>query len=556
MEQSKKKNKTVFLIAGIHFLLSVVYRMYFYQYLEDDSGIFTSAVTDSQTFYSDMAERIVSTLISGAFGFLLIFVIWYVILQACREIKAVVAGIVLFSCMVAVLAFPACFDIETDTYILYHEAVRDILDYWQSMYTTCIYNACLLVFPDPVIIPVIQLSGFLGTLYYITRRTYKIFDSKLAWMFWLIVLSPECFEIALSPYRGCINTIMCMLFFSIIFMDVAENRKRADWQILLMSLGVAFLTVFRSEQILFPIIWSGILYFVYFYKNRRWIRYVFFTIIFCLLLAFPQKLGDRKYYGKEYTVINKMETLAGMFREDELNISYEGAAEDIQKINALVPIEKLCASGLMGYRGHLFANRNDFNDFSQKAKRQEQFLKAADHLILKNIGIFLKVRWNIFLGANNVPVQMGSDFTEEVSAMYDAYAMRVYFGAVEVYKDSWVLRLLYQNPQNGISDRMIGFWEKLMTWFGEKTLFLAVRCVVFILFSIMVCRLYGHKDVAGEVKKIMVVILLMLYAQIAAIFLLSPDDRNTYYYTVFYILLVGDMILGLYDKKVRIENKY
>ncbi len=62
------------------------------------------------------------------------------------------------------LMYPDMFAIEKDTYIIFSHAIREIPYYWHQVLTGYFLGGCLVLFPHPIIIPLLQTAGFLGVV--------------------------------------------------------------------------------------------------------------------------------------------------------------------------------------------------------------------------------------------------------------------------------------------------------------------------------------------------------------------------------------------------------
>lgn len=553
MQSDKKLNKKDWILIGVlsfvHLMITGIYRLFFYKVSTENAELFVYPIAKNEII-SERAERIMHMTISGIIGTILILVIWYIIIWAFKEKRKGVFVIIICSIVLGIMSYPYCYGFETDTFEIYYMAVREVPEYWQSVYSTCIYNACMLVVPQPVTMPILQLSAFLGVLYYLSLRLKHMFSKWTMFLPWMILLIPGGIQIATNPYRNCINAIMCMAFFGVLFCDAVEKHQRTTKELLIMCMSSSFLTVFRSEQVLMMFVFLLALYYVYECPWKKTVFYFGVMIAACVVMMLPQKLGEMKYYGKDYSMINNMETLSSVLNEKTVNLSYDGAKEDIEAIEVIVPVDTIKKCGLIGYRGHVYAKNHVINQSFATEEQQSAYIKASNNILLHNPVLFLKARIRMLFEAcaleSNRTVIMTSDSNE----MLDAYWGSVWLGYSEMYKDTVGKNVIYNNNKVAICNRIMGQCEKFGAWLGRKGMILSMRLIVFVLFLVVIFKSYKEKLVGKEIV-FWAGTVLLLYAQLFGIFMLCPEGRTAYYYPLFYVMLIGNIILLLNYTKVK-----
>lgn len=561
---NKKNGKAVPLaVATVHILMAVIYRLFFYECSEEYKEWFIYGKQAFPSLISDRTERIICTLLSFAIGVLLIFVIWRILCRAWHEKRKAVFIIIGISVIAACIVYPQCFfNYESDDVLLYYMAVRDVLDYWNGCYVTCIYNACLMVFPSPFIFPILQCSALLGTIYYISLRFRRLYSVKVSLLPWALLLFPEMQRIAFDPYRNCINTVMCLALFAIVFCDAVEGKKRMGREIVLFCICIGFLTVFRSEQILHMFLLLLAIRFVYQCSIKKSFCFLGIMVVSCLVFMLPQKLGEQKYYGKDYSMINSMNTLSVILSDESADLSYEGVDEDLAAIEAIVPIDKIKSYGLAGYRGHVFAKNRSVNQSFALKEKQEAFIRGGNSLIFHNLDIYFKARMKTFMDAcgresslvkEEEQKEIGEEELEtiqEIVNMQQAYMDAVNFGISEVQKDTIFAGFFFQEDKLQAALQVVLLFYKELNWLGQNGVILAVRGIVFLIFPIII--LYSLKEGILERKRAIFWFgtTCLLYGQIAGIFLMCPEGRPIYYYPVFFTMLLGNAVLFLnYNQK-------
>ncbi|MBE5871811.1 MAG: hypothetical protein E7294_11210 [Lachnospiraceae bacterium] len=543
-EETQGFYKKVLSLTGIHFIAGMAYRRYLYHYDEEATQYYNLPRRVRETFLSGY-EKQISMCISSLIGIVLIFAIWYILIKAVKEKRKGVFVILLISILSGALLYPNCFGIETDTFEMYGMAVRDIPHYWHSVYSTCIYNAGLLVYPQPVILPILQISALLGTLYYLALRLKKLFGKYAFFLPWVLLLFPGMLQIAVSTYRNCINTIMCMAFFSLVFCDAVEKKKRTGPELAILCACAAFLTVYRSEQIFLLLIFAAALWFVYEARGKKIGMYALIMLLACVIFILPQKQGEKVYYGKDYSIINQLDTLSMLFREKDLDLNYDKAKEDLQALEAIVPVEKIKNSGLSGYRGHVYTQNGSINQSFADKESQTAFIKASRSIILHNIPLYLKARIQTFFTACGLQSEREINMTDEINAVYDSYGVSVTLAQKQMYEDTWLRDLLWTNEKTDTVGKVMDLYESLQDWIERNGILLTLRAIVFLVFAVIVYTLCKER-IFGKEKGFWLAALLFFYAQLAGIFLMCPEGRKVYYYPLFFTMLIGNVVLILY----------
>ena len=68
------------------------------------------------------------------------------------------------------------------------------------------------------------------------------------------------------------------------------------------------------------------------------------------MVSLPQRIGDAKYYGKDYSIINSFEVLKYIFNSDNPVLDYDGAEDDMDAIGKFASIDSIKELGTDGYR--------------------------------------------------------------------------------------------------------------------------------------------------------------------------------------------------------------
>lgn len=494
--------------------------------------------------WSAGCEKAAHILLAGGFGFCLICILWYVLFLLVKKKKALPFLLIGAAFIISVMAFPSSFSYEPDNMLVYSYAVRDMPDYWQSIYLGCFYKACLFVFPHPLMISFIQLSALFGAIYYISVRTEKIFGRKAAWVPYLLILFPEFLELGFSPYRNCIYTVMCLWFYAFLFFDCIEKKVRTAKALVLLSLAGGLLTVFRSEGVIVFGILAAAFLFVYRMSSGKLCKYLALCIIICLLLMLPQKFGEKKYYGQDYSMINSMNMLKTILSDKNVNLEFDTAEEDLVAIHKIVPLDELPVYGIHAYRADNFVRKGTINQSFASKEESQAFMRSVRNLILHNPMLFLKDRLVMFCEANGITAVRKDPYpTENWNQMFAVLAGEWNYSYAEIIGDSFP-QLIFANQQKvNIGDVFTDLQVDYYNLACKSNVVFISRILVFLLFPLLV--IYDIKLSAKKERTFLAASAVLLFMQLAAVILLCPEGRNVYYFPSYFVMLLGCFLLSL-----------
>ncbi len=536
----KKMNRKC-LVPVIHMIIASLYMALGFQH---DPLPFGKMMPAYDVHWSEGCEKLAHMLIAGILGFCLICIVWYVLFLLIKKKNALPFVLVGIAFIISIMAFPSSFSYEPDNMLVYSYAVRDMPDYWQSIYLGCLYKACLFVFPHPLMISFLQLSSLFGVLYYISVRTEKLFGKKAAWAPYVLILFPEFLELGFSPYRNCIYTIMCLWFYGFLFFDCMEMRKRSAKELILLSLAGGLLTVFRSEGIIVFGILLGSFMFIYRMSLKELCKYLALCVMICLLLMLPQKLGEKKYYGQDYSMINSMNMLKTILSDKNVNLEYDTVEDDLLAIHKIVPLDELPTYGIHAYRADNFVRKGTINQSFASKEESQAFMRSVKNLILHNPMLFLKDRLVMFCEANGITAVREDPYpTENWNQMFAVLAGEWNYSYGEILRDSfpWVI---FNNQQKvSFADALRDFQDGYYKLICKSNLVFISRILVFVLFPLLV--LYDMKLCAKKERTFFAAGTVLLLAQLAAVILLCPEGRNVYYFPSYFVMLLGCFLLSM-----------
>ncbi len=385
-----RKNIIRFWLPLVHFIASFFFEESLISFNLDRNIVAAVAEADVMSLN---AERVLGYIIAKFFAGIMIYLLWtliYYVVDHFLKVRSIRMFCLIFVVGIAVLAFcwPDSFTRSSDNLITYSYALRFFPEYWHSAYTSLVYLACMMVFPSPFSINVMQWLMFVFCIAYVYTRLKN--NEKLGqdakWIVFLIFLIPDTFILMSDSYRTELYALVCMYFVSLIVLDMIEGKKRNILDRMWLLPLAAFISVWRTEGLILGFLgFMAILFYNSKLNKRRIVLYIAGFFVAFILISLPQKLGDKKYYGSDYTIINSFATLRNIFNREDSNLSYDGADEDMAAIEAVVPIDAIRLWGMEGYRKYNSMNGHpDMNQSVADAEAGKAYVKAFYRLVLHN----------------------------------------------------------------------------------------------------------------------------------------------------------------------------
>ncbi|MCM1193276.1 MAG: hypothetical protein NC123_02845 [Butyrivibrio sp.] len=556
-------DKKKYLLPAIHFLLSFLYERCIFRF---DSGRDIVLPIPRNNIISDTAERVLAYAISKLFAAVLIFFLWYLlfwIVENWKKKRNIRFFTVLFavSLVIALLIWPLTFYASVDNYITYSFARRFWPEYWHGAYTGFLYAALLMVVPNPVFIAVFQLLFGFFVLGYLYNRIVDspVLRGKGKYCVFLVFLIPRTYALFTDPYRTEPYALLCMFAVSMTAMDVVDRRKRGKFSLVCNILLCGFISVWRTEGIILGFLLFLVqLLFVYRYKPRK-----AFVSFLCLLLAFgafllPQKLGDIKYYGKDYYFINSFNTLKNIFNHPDADLFYEKAQDDYEALEAVVPVELIRNYGMDGYRRYNYANgRNDINQSLADDATASAYMRAYYRIVAHNLKIYAKTQISILLTAITViPSRLNIPSTEPPVHDLPSWTLQSW----SIGEQDYFSTLSFMTPLVNLESRQrfsasaweaIGSFEDILQeiHFYSTVLILIPLFDIFLFFREGIRFLKRKKNLFGLAG-----IAFLLLGQAAAIVLVMPATMIVYLHAYYYCSLILCLIYANYLRCRKIQE--
>lgn len=559
-----KKKRIRAIMPLLHIALALIYEFVFFK---KGPYPYEPLKEVRRALLSPEGERLVFFLLSKTAGCILILLIWHVLTEIYKNKRKSTAVILLAAAVFALFIYPYNYLLEDDNLTLYMASIHYYPDYWQSYLTGIVYNACLMVFPHSAAIPVLQNCFFVGGLLFLSRKSGMRWGKRAAFLPWLLLLLPETYEIGLNPYRNAFYTIFCIWFLSFLFFDLLQDQKPV-WQKKAAVLAcAACLVVMRSEGLLLVPVILALCMTVW---DMGWKRKILWCCIFgllCATVALPQKIGNEKYFGKDYQLVNYMNVLKDIFRDPECNLTYDGAGEDLQQIAAVTDVGLIRYGGLDAYRNHNYETRGTINQSCLTIREQKEFIAAANRLIFHNCRIFFRNRMLCFAAANGamdtqqdvwLPDALDEEWETKMTAwgneLSNQLMDRIGTGMTVIVSSPGGLAWYNNGIRNRVADAVMLLVEIANYVFRQWRIGFTIRCLSVFLLLVMEGRLIQKQGLRKNL--ICHITALMLFGLWFGVALCSPASRSVYYYPVYYMTLIWGMcITGLHAELERAEKE-
>lgn len=391
-----------YLFPMIHFLLSFLYERSIFLF---GSGRDIVLPIPRNNIISDAAERVMGYVISKLFAAVLIFFLWHLIfwvIDNWKVRKNIRFFLLLFAiCLTGVLLlWPNPFVISLDNCITYSFARRFWPEYWHGAYTGFLYAAMLMVAPHPVFITVLQLIFAFFVMGYLYNRIEDspMLQGKGKYSIFFVFLMPGVYTLFTNSYRTEQYALLCMFAVAMTAMDIVDRKERGTCSLICNILLCGLISVWRTEGIILGFLLFIVqLLFIYKYKPAKSIfSFLCLVMVFGVFLT-PQKLGDIKYYGKDYSFINSFPVLKNILCS---GLSYEGVGEDLTALGAVVPWDAIRYYGMDGYRRYNYANgRKDINQSLASDETASAYMKAYYRIVFHNLPVYAKTQISMLLAS-------------------------------------------------------------------------------------------------------------------------------------------------------------
>lgn len=539
------KTKYKVIVPFIHFLLTFLFERVSLIFDLDKDIIATIAKSD---IISDRFERVEGYIFAKLFAGIFIFFIWHLIFFVVENIKEtyvkVFAALAVIGSICFAIMWPLPFMGSEDNLITYAYALRLWPEYWHSAYTSFMYTACLMVVPFAWFIGVFQWLFFTFVLGYIFKRIKECtkLPSKGRFFAFLIFALPGIFILVGNAYRTEIYTLLCIYFVSRILFDILDAKKASVFELIKFMFLCGLVSVWRTEGMILGLLGFGI--YAIFVQKYKFIKVVLMSVLMVavfVITLLPQKLGDIKYYGKDYSFINSFVNLQNILNTPWADLTYEGVESDLEAFEAVTPVELLKKYGMEGYRRYNYASgRGDINQSLASDEVASAYMSAYYNLLLHNPGIY--ARTQITMLANVLMIKPGyymAGYDEPIEGDLEPWHLEIWdtgrediatrsksAGAVGTSLYSGILKF-FNSVEGVLSKTYVYTLILLFITFSE----------VFIFFREII-RALKKKDNLLGFAGVSFVLLLQALAIIMVLPYASLVYLHTYYYSSFVVVLL------------------
>ena len=403
--QSFKENKFQ-LIPLSHFILSFLYSSTIFLY--DIDFMKNNGPVVINNCVSTFMEYSICLFLTKFFALIIIFSAWNIIFYLIRNRHtkswiSIAIPIFIIGLIIVFINLPESFSYEVDNFINYSYAIRYLPHYWHHIFTSCFYGACLTFIPNQFSIGIVQWIIFISVFFYFYDFLvyHKQTNKKLIKLLYAIFLFPDTYMIILNPYRNCLYAIISSLFFILIFKTAKIKEFSFKRFGIIFSLGI-LVALWRSEGIVLGILGFGFFCMICNINNRRKVKSFFAFLLTFIIFSVPQKIGDKKYYGSDYMIINTIRPLQFILRNKD-NISYAHAEEDFAIIDKFYPLDVISQHGIAGYWDINIKKMGNYVQTSLSRNDTKLYMKAYYSLLLHCPQYFVKSQLSFFLYAIGIP---------------------------------------------------------------------------------------------------------------------------------------------------------
>lgn len=549
MEKIRVLCKTKFkqIIPVIHFLISFIWERSIFVFSGNWDCWFTD-IRDGST-PGGRSELITVYIVSRIIGFFIIKLIWHIVF--CVKKKEIsladkwMLGIIfMIGLAVGILMFPGMFSLGYDSYTNYLFARRFLPTYWHSIYTGMLYCACLMVIPHPAALFIFQWLFFWSAVsyfYLVVRRTYG--NSRTVYIPLLLFLLPESYYLTFNSYRNNYYTIL-IIFYIVCIFDAVKTKEYdiTPQKALFFAALTSVVMVWRSEGILFGV--GGLfVYTVYVMKTgkgtwKRTLMIILSSVLLVVGLNRLQSTGEKKYYGRDYMILNTTNVLYSIFNDPNADLSYMGASDDLDAIERIVPVEVLREYGMDGYRNHNWSEGHvDFNQTLADDLTADAYMSAYYRIIAHNFSDYLDVQINSFYSALQIPgrhktyTYNGDHYVEQDGFIFNVWQE----GEAEIKGAPFTLRW----EENKMRFTLFVFVSKLMDIWTELLVYSGINQILHVLAItgdciFMVWEIFRWIHDRRKIRFIFIIPLLLIVGECLAVLLFMPEGRPAYMYPVLF----------------------
>ena len=539
------KSKFHFFFISIHVVLSFISSFFFFKPIFDDTGFETIAYNGSDiipTLQYDSFIKSVCMIYSYFFAIILIIFFWTIIFKA-KDLYGkyfkLYLILLIFGLLILLLIYPYFLtsDSTCDFTYNYVYAKEFMPMHWHGFFTNVFLCACMIFYPHPACLSCIPFFMLFSLIFFFILDFTKDIK-KIPFVILFILFLPEIIPSMSTPGRNSSYAIVSALYFFILLYDFNNNNnKLTSFKFLILTVLICILSTWRTEGIIFIFFTPFLLSFVY-NRNKHFafkkcilIRATIFIIIL-LILKLPHEYGIKKYYEKDYFIINTPMPLSAVFLSDSKNFLYSGFDNDLKNINSAYPTEYLTE-----YGGNASIRNNIEN---KRISRQcgigfnsNKYIFSAYNILLHNPIIFFKKQLNNYLISNGFYqkfyfkspkfTSITDGISEDALEFYNKVNEYYYIGKNDI-NINYPLFTKYTIGKK--INHFLTFIYKIWHYLGKHFMkYNKVLVTISMVLCVLICLLKKEFVLFFIGSNILAIFL--------AVFLFAPDPHYEYYYSTY-----------------------
>lgn len=542
----------------IHFLLTFVWDGFIFVDTPYDIGL--KIINDVIPLKLEQGVHFVYAKI---IAIILIFVFWNGIKCLVNK-RTPVREKIIFISIFLILSIFNFFTFSTyyvsDNLTTFSHAIRNLPHYWHGALTSIYHSACYYFFPTPLTISEINIAIFSACVTYFTvyKKKYRLF-------FVVFLIIPYSKEVLQNIYRAEIFVIYLILSVAVTIHLIENKISLKGYKLFAYLALIAFVSVWRTEGILLGLV-QLILYLIICFKKEKYKVYILLVVtgIMMVFLVLPQKMGDIKYHGKDYTIINTFAWLQPIFNDPDANLSYDGVNEDIEAINQIIPVEWIKQAGHVAWWTYNEYCGRFLCQTCASSEDADAYMNATFRIVSHNITTVMKVMINnITISKSGLALyQMdgysGSGVIPDGIDTYRSAVIAWDIGAND-YNANPVIQALFHSDNSKYYLEVKTVIDKILSLFNDRidlfwvTLFSGIFIVFKEITLIMSNILKSRKFTLSNLWYIKTLVAIGLI-QVLVVSLGAPTPNFQYYHATYYFIMF--LISHIAEKKINIYLSY
>ena len=284
---------------------------------------------------------------------------------------------------------------------IFQSTIKANVDTWQSYITIIYYSLCIMIFPSPIIIMIIQVLIIAFIISYIITKIYNICKNRyVIACIYLLMFTPAIIINNLYPLRLTLYAYILLLFFTILIIDKLENKKLNLLKIFKIYLLIIIILLWRSEGLIFAILSPILIYFTYRKKGINLLKtLIIFLLNILIIFGYNSMLNILTEVPNNTNTIYELtiyiNPLSMMLQND---LKGNNIDNDLKNLDKVMDINILKSNPsykeIPAYWNNSNLIRNNFEE------HLSEFKKSYIRLVINNFDCFLKARMKTFLATS------------------------------------------------------------------------------------------------------------------------------------------------------------